>query len=95
MNEHAYESYGGCQICACAQVDPVAGDGLELGAVYQPVAIIGWQDRAGSHRKKLLCDPKRRVFSCSGDALRIAAAMAKRYINTTLAGVCAPWPANA
>ncbi|BFG79988.1 hypothetical protein PTKU46_80220 [Paraburkholderia terrae] len=50
------------QICACAQLDPVAGESLELGAIYQPVAVIEWQDGTGSHRK-LPCDPKRRFFS--------------------------------
>ncbi|RKE39536.1 hypothetical protein B0G76_5967 [Paraburkholderia sp. BL23I1N1] len=86
MNEHSYEHYRGFQLCACAQLDPVAGEGLELGAIYQPVAVIDWQDNTGSHRK-LLCDQKRRVFLRSGNALRIAAAMAKRYIDRTLAGV--------
>lgn len=59
------------RICAWSQLDPVAGEGLELDAIYQPVAVIEWQDRTGSHRK-FLCDPKRRVFRRSHDALRIA-----------------------
>jgi hypothetical protein len=87
MNEHSYENYRGFQLCACAQLDPVAGEGLELGAIYQPAAVIEWHDSTWAHRK-LLCDPKRRIFHRSGDALRIAAAMAKRYIDTTLARVC-------
>jgi hypothetical protein len=82
MSEYAYEEYRCCQIYAGAQIDPEAGEGLQLGVVYQPVAVIEWQDSTGSHRK-LLCDPKRRVFSRSGDALRIATAMAKRYIDAT------------
>ncbi len=53
MNEHSYENYRGFQLCACAQLDPVAGEGLELGAIYQPVAVIDWQDSTGSHRKLL------------------------------------------
>ncbi|MGF6777132.1 hypothetical protein [Paraburkholderia sp. GAS334] len=88
MNEQSYENYRGFQIWACAQIDPVAGEGLELGAIYQPVAVIQWDDRTGASRKKLLCDPKLRGYQSSGDALRIAAAMAKRYIDTTLMGVC-------
>ncbi|MFM0732621.1 hypothetical protein PQQ52_19235 [Paraburkholderia sediminicola] len=88
MNEHSSEHYRGFQIPACAQLDLVASEGLELGAIYQPVAVIQRQDHTGAHREKLLCDPKRRVFPRSGDALRIATAMAKRYIDTTLAGVC-------
>jgi hypothetical protein len=79
------------RIYACARLDPMAGEGLELGAVYQPAAVVEWQDGTGSHRK-LLCDPKRRVFSHSRDALRIASAMAKRYIDTTLAGDRADCP---
>ncbi|EIM93848.1 hypothetical protein WQE_47464 [Paraburkholderia hospita] len=77
MNEHSYENYRGCQICASAQLDARAGEGRELGAIYQPLAIIQWQDAAGQHRK-LLCDSKRRAFSRSDDALQIAAAMVKR-----------------
>jgi hypothetical protein len=82
MNEYAYEEYRCCQIYAGAQIDPEAGEGLQLGVVYQPVAVIEWQDSSGSHRK-LLSHPNRRVFARSGDALRIATAMAKRYIDTT------------
>lgn len=81
MNEYSYEDYRCCEIYACAQIDPEAGEGLELAVLYQPVAVIEWQDSTGSHRK-LLCDPKRRVFVHSADALKIAIAMAKRYIDS-------------
>ncbi len=91
MNEYSDEDYRHCRIYACAQLDPMAGEGLELGAVYQPVAVIEWQDGTGSHRK-LLCDPKRRVFPHSRDALKIASAMAKHYIDSTLAGDGADCP---
>ena len=82
MNEYAYEEYRCCQIYAGAQIDPEAGEGLQRGVVYQPVAVIEWHDRTGSHRK-LISDPKQRVFARSGDALSIATAMAKHYIDTT------------
>jgi len=85
MNEYSDEDYRHCRIYACAQLDPMAGEGLELGPVYQPVAVIEWEDGTGSHRK-LLCDPKRRVFPHSRDALRIASALAKLYIDSMLAG---------
>jgi hypothetical protein len=49
MSEYSYEDYRLCQIYACAQLDPVAGESSELGACYQPVAVIEWQDHAGAH----------------------------------------------
>jgi hypothetical protein len=82
MNEYLYEDYKRCQIYACAQVDPVADEGSGAGAVYQRVTVIKWQDDTGAHRK-LLCGPKRRFFPRSGDALRIATAMAKRHVDIT------------
>jgi hypothetical protein len=81
MNRYAYEEYRSCQIYAGAQIDRDAGEGAQLGVVYQPVAVIEWQDSTGSHRK-LLCDPKQRVFARSGDALKIATANAKDYIDS-------------
>ncbi|WP_133648117.1 hypothetical protein [Paraburkholderia flava] len=86
MDEQPREHYKGCQIRACAQIDARAADGLELGVLYQPIAVIEWCDSAGTHRK-LLCDRKGRIFNCPEDALRLAAAMAKRFVDTTLAGV--------
>jgi hypothetical protein len=81
VSEYAYEDYRCAQIYACAQLDAVAGESLMLGALYQPVAVIEWQDRTGAHRK-LICDPKQRVLGSAHVALKIAIAMAKRYVDT-------------
>jgi hypothetical protein len=83
VSEYAYEDYRCCQIYACAQLDAVAGEGLTFGALYQPVAVIEWQDAAGAHRK-LICDPKQRVLASAHVALKIAVAMAKRYVDRLL-----------
>ncbi|MBY8603819.1 MAG: hypothetical protein IOC39_12555 [Burkholderia sp.] len=82
-------TYRQCAIRAVALVDPVAGEGLELGALYQPLAVVIWRDARGCHETHLL-DPKHHVFRNDADALRISIALAKRFIDTQLAGACTP-----
>ncbi|MCA3864017.1 MAG: hypothetical protein IOB81_35850, partial [Burkholderia sp.] len=43
----------------------------------------------GCHETHLL-DPKHHVFRNDADALRISIALAKRFIDTQLAGACTP-----
>ncbi|MGU7773394.1 hypothetical protein ACV229_24850 [Burkholderia sp. MR1-5-21] len=81
--------YQHCEICASALIDPVAGEGLELGALYQPLAVVRWRDAGGRHEAHLL-DPKHHVFRSDRDALKISIALAKRFIDTTLAGTDVP-----
>ncbi|MDR0244950.1 MAG: hypothetical protein LBJ65_25420 [Burkholderia sp.] len=82
-------TYRECAIRAVALVDPVAGEGLELGALYEPLAVVCWRDARGCHEAHLL-DPKHHVFRNDADALRISIALAKRFIDTQLAGACMP-----
>ncbi|AXF25265.1 hypothetical protein CUJ89_29610 [Burkholderia pyrrocinia] len=82
-------TYRQCAIRAVALVDPVAGEGLELGALYQPLAVVIWRDAGGCHEAHLL-DPKHHVFRNDADAVRISIALAKRFIDTKLAGPCVP-----
>lgn len=82
-------TYRQCAIRAVALVDPMAGEGLELGALYQPLAVVYWRDARGCHETHLL-DPKHHVFRNDSDALRISIALAKRFIDAQLAGACTP-----
>ncbi|AOK37382.1 hypothetical protein [Burkholderia cenocepacia] len=82
-------TYRQCEIRAVALVDPVAGEGLEPGALYQPLAVVCWGDARGCHETHLL-DPKRHVFRNDADALRVSIALAKRFIDTQLASACLP-----
>ncbi|MBU9150658.1 hypothetical protein L0Z36_27620 [Burkholderia multivorans] len=81
--------YRQCEIRACALVDAVAGEGLELGALYRPLAVVCWRDAQGRHQAHLL-DPKHHVFRDDTDALRISIALAKRFIDTKLVGTFMP-----
>ncbi|MBY4871222.1 hypothetical protein DIE14_33760 [Burkholderia sp. Bp9017] len=78
-----------CEIRAGALVDAVAGEGLELGALYQPLAVVYWGDAGGRHEAHLL-DPKHDVFRNDSDAVGISIALAKRFIDTKLAGAFMP-----
>ncbi|VWD47802.1 hypothetical protein BLA39750_05890 [Burkholderia lata] len=82
-------TYRQCGIRAVALVDPVAGEGLELGALYEPLAVVVWRDALGCHEAHLL-DPKHHVFRNDADAVRISIALAKRFIDTMLAGTFTP-----
>ncbi|VWC95364.1 hypothetical protein [Burkholderia lata] len=82
-------TYRQCGIRAVALVDPVAGEGLELGALYEPLAVVVWRDARGCHEAHLL-DPKHHVFRNDADALRISIALAKRFIDTMLADTFTP-----
>ncbi|VWD61268.1 hypothetical protein [Burkholderia contaminans] len=82
-------TYRQCGIRAVALVDPVAGEGLELGALYEPLAVVIWHDADGCHEAHLL-DPKHHVFRNDADAVRISIALAKRFIDTMLAGTFMP-----
>ncbi|MEN2468839.1 MULTISPECIES: hypothetical protein [Burkholderia] len=82
-------TYRQCGIRAVALVDPVAGEGLELGALYQPLAVVYWRDAGGCHEAHLL-DPKHHVFRSDADALRISIALAKRFIDAKLADAAMP-----
>ncbi|KWF16738.1 hypothetical protein [Burkholderia pseudomultivorans] len=81
--------YRRCEIRACALVEPLAGEGLELGALYQPLAVVCWYDAGGRHEAHLL-DPKHHVFRSDADAVRLSIALAKRFIDTKLAGASMP-----
>ncbi|HIC7210933.1 hypothetical protein [Burkholderia stabilis] len=82
-------TYRACEIRACALVDPAAGEGLELGALYRPLAVVHWRDAGGYHETHLL-DPKHHVFRNHADAVRISVALAKRFIDTQLDGTIMP-----
>ncbi|KAG8155573.1 hypothetical protein [Burkholderia catarinensis] len=84
-------TYRQCGIRAVALVDPVAGEGFELGTPYQPLAVVYWRDAGGCHEAHLL-DPKHHVFrnDADTDAVRISIALAKRFIDTKLASACMP-----
>ncbi|WP_175856694.1 hypothetical protein [Burkholderia anthina] len=82
-------TYRQCEIRAGALVDAVAGEGLELGALYQPLAVVYWCDARGRHEAHLL-DPKHHVFRHDSDAVRISIALAKRFIDTKLVGTFMP-----
>ncbi|MBZ5789397.1 hypothetical protein K8353_04685 [Burkholderia contaminans] len=82
-------TYRQCGIRAVALVDPVAGEGLELGALYEPLAVVVWRDSRGCHEAHLL-DPKHHVFRNDADAVRISIALAKRFIDTMLASTFTP-----
>nr|WP_319002106.1 hypothetical protein [Burkholderia contaminans] len=82
-------TYRQCGIRAVALVDPVAGEGLELGALYEPLAVVVSRDARGCHEAHLL-DPKHHVFRNDADAVRISIALAKRFIDTMLAGTLMP-----
>ncbi|MBJ9680760.1 MULTISPECIES: hypothetical protein [Burkholderia] len=81
--------YRQCEIRACALVDAVAGEGLEPGPLYRPLAVVCWRDAQGRHEAHLL-DPKHHVFRDDTDALRISIALAKRFIDTKLVGTFMP-----
>ncbi|MBU9628456.1 hypothetical protein KTE60_04065 [Burkholderia multivorans] len=81
--------YRQCEIRACALVEPAAGEGLELGALYLPLAVVCWRDAQGRHEVHLR-DPKHHVLRHDTDALRISIALAKRFIDTKLVGTCMP-----
>nr|WP_179404563.1 hypothetical protein [Burkholderia guangdongensis] len=89
MDQRLYLTYRHCEICARALVDPVAGEGLELGALYEAVAVVRWNDGCGCHEAHLL-DPKHHVFRSDHDALRISVALAKRFIDTKLSDAATP-----
>ncbi|HDR8907909.1 TPA: hypothetical protein QDA83_000746 [Burkholderia multivorans] len=67
--------YRQCEIRACALVDAAAGE--------------GWCDAQGRREAHLL-DPKHHAFRHDTDALRISIALAKRFIDTELVGICMP-----
>ncbi|MCA8095798.1 hypothetical protein LGM55_01055 [Burkholderia contaminans] len=67
----------------------MAGEGLELGALYEPLAVVVSRDARGCHEAHLL-DPKHHVFRNDADAVRISIALAKRFIDTMLAGTLMP-----
>jgi hypothetical protein len=91
MESRLCMTYRQYEIRASALVDAAAGEGLELGALYQPVAVVCWRDADGRHEVRVL-DPKHHVFRHDADALRISIALAKRFIDTKLAGTA--WPAG-
>ncbi|HGL4260830.1 hypothetical protein [Burkholderia dolosa] len=78
-----------CEIRAGALVEPVAGEGLELDALYRPLAVVCRRDAAGRRETRLL-DPKRHVFRNDADAIRFSIAPARRCIDTTPAGTLSP-----
>lgn len=82
-------TYHLCEIRAGARVDPAAGEGLALGALYQPLAVVCWRDADGRHEAHLL-DPKHHVFRNDADAVRVSIALAKRFIDTKVAGPVKP-----
>ena len=82
-------TYRQYEIHAGAWVDPVAGEGLELGALYQPLAVVYWCDAGGRHEAHLL-DPKHHVFRNDADAIKVSIALAKRFIDTKVAGTVKP-----
>jgi hypothetical protein len=53
--------YRRCVIRAVALVDPVAGEGFALGALYGPLAVVVWRDARGCRDARLLA-PKHHVF---------------------------------
>jgi len=63
------------------------------GALYQPHAVVCRRDAGGRHEAHLL-DPKHPVFRDDADATRVSIALAKRFIDSTLAGLCIPMPAG-
>jgi len=79
MSECSHEFYKGYQITAAARLTPVAGDCWQLQPVYRPLAMIAWRS-GGKPYEKRFDDPKH-VFPDPNDALRVALAMAKRYID--------------
>jgi len=86
-------TYDQCEIRAGALLDAVAGEGLEPGTLYQPHAVVCRRDAGGRHEAHLL-DPKHPVFRDDADATRVSIALAKRCIDSTLAGLCIPMPAG-
>lgn len=96
MNGNSYENCRCFEFRACVLLSPAAGEDLEPGATCQLMAVIERYSSTGSSYRKLLCDPMRRAFLRSADALRIAAAMAKRFTDTTRARlryIASPAPA--
>lgn len=90
MSECSHEFYKGYQITAAARLNPVAGDCWQLQAVYRPLAMIAWHS-GGKPLEKRLDDPKH-VFPDAHDALRVALAMAKRYIDQLDSNTSPPDP---
>nr|WP_057925978.1 hypothetical protein [Burkholderia ambifaria] len=82
-------TYRQYEIHAGAWVDPMAGEGLELGALYQPLAVVYWCDAGGRHEAHLL-DPKHHAFRNDADAIKVSIALAKRFIDTKVAGTVKP-----
>lgn len=78
-----------CAIRACALVEPLAGEGVEPGALYPPFAVVCWDDARGRHEAHLR-DPKPHVLRSDADAVRLSIALARRFIDTTLAGATMP-----
>lgn len=88
MSECSHEFYKGYQITAAARLTPVAGDCWQLQPVYRPLAMIAWRSD-GKPCEKRFDDPKH-VFPDPNDALRVALAMAKRYIDQLYASNADP-----
>lgn len=88
MSECASVSYRGYRITAAARLNPVAGDCWQLQPVYKPLALIAWRS-GGKPYEKRLDDPKH-VFPDPQDALKVALALAKRYIDQLDHSRCPP-----
>jgi len=79
MSDCSSESYKGYRITAAARLNPVAGDCWQLQPVYKPLALIAWRSGGVSHEKRL--DDPKHVYADPHDALKVALALAKRYID--------------
>ncbi|WP_106409003.1 hypothetical protein [Burkholderia puraquae] len=67
----------------------MAGEGAERHALCEPLAVVAWHDAHGCHEAQLL-GPTHHVFRHDTDAVRISIALAKRFIDTMLAGTLMP-----
>ncbi len=88
MSECSSESYKGYHITAAARLNPVAGDCWQLQPVYKPLALIAWRSGGKSYEKRL--DDPKHVFADAQDALKVALALAKRYIDQLDHSHCPP-----
>jgi len=79
MSECSHEFYKGYQITAAARLNPVAGDCWQLQPVYRPLALIAWRSGGRALEKRL--DDLKHLYPDPNDALRVALALAKRYID--------------
>nr|WP_241020929.1 hypothetical protein [Burkholderia sp. Ac-20344] len=70
-------------------VDPVAGERLERGAPCKPLTVVVRHGAGGCHEAYLPA-PKHHVFRNDADAARISISLAKRFIDTLLAGTLMP-----